>query len=164
MEALQHGSVQSWPIREQRRDNSPSTHRCFSQVSYLYQPAVTLLPLLHVQVPAAWPPQQALRLWRVKQAHAAAVQQAGGQICGAAAAELLTRQESEGGSRSHGVTRKLEHAAVNKRNASAGRSRYRPGRRFHDASAETRLVLTGAAALGGVVTHPQVVTQLVSNG
>ena len=67
-----------------------------SQVPYLQQAAVTLLALLHVQVPAARPPQQALRQRRVEQTHPAAVQQADGQICGAAAAKLLPRQEPGG--------------------------------------------------------------------
>lgn len=40
---------------------------------------------------------------------------------------------------------------------------YRPGRGFHDASSEPRFVLTGAVAFGRVVTHPQVVTELMSN-
>lgn len=68
--------------------------RCTGE--YLQQAAVTLLPLLHVQVPAARPSQQTVRLRDVEQTHAATVQQADGQICSAAAAELLTRHEAEG--------------------------------------------------------------------
>lgn len=77
-------------------------HSCFPQAGHLQQAAVALLSLLHVQVPAARPPQQALWLGHVEETHPAAVQQADGQICSAAAAELLPRQEPDGGGRSHG--------------------------------------------------------------
>lgn len=80
--------------------SQPSAPSCLSQVTYLHQAAVTLLALLHVQVPTARPPQQALRLRRVEQTRPASVQQADGQIGSAAAAELLPRQEPAAG-RSH---------------------------------------------------------------
>lgn len=63
---------------------------------YLQQATVTLLALLHVQVPTARSSQQTVGLRDVEQTHAAAVQQADRQVCGAAAAELLTRHEAEG--------------------------------------------------------------------
>lgn len=69
---------------------------------YLQQATVTLLPLLHVQVPAARPPQQPLRPGYIEQTHPAAVQQADRQVGSAAAAELLTGHEA-GGQRSQAV-------------------------------------------------------------
>lgn len=68
--------------------------RCAGE--HLQQAAVTLLSFLHVQVSTARSSQQAVRLRDVEQTHPAAVQQADGQICSAAAAELLTRHEPEG--------------------------------------------------------------------
>lgn len=69
------------------------TQLLFAQVSYLQQATVTLLPLLHIEVPTARPPQEAF--WHVEQTHPAAMQQADGQICSAAAAELLTGHETD---------------------------------------------------------------------
>lgn len=62
---------------------------------YLQQATVALLSFLHVQVSTARSSQQAVRLRYVEQTHAAAVAQADGQICSAAAAELLPGQEPE---------------------------------------------------------------------
>ena len=70
------------------------------QGGYLQQAAVTLLPLLHVQIPTARSSQQAVWLRDVEQAHPATVQQADGQVGGTAAAELLTRHEP-GGNTTH---------------------------------------------------------------
>lgn len=61
--------------------------------AYLQQAAVALLAGLHVEVAAAWPPQEALGRRHVEQAHAAASQKTDRQVGRAAAAELLTRQE-----------------------------------------------------------------------
>lgn len=82
-------------IKTVSKTNSPTGVQVSRQVSYLQQAAVTLLSFLHVQVSTARSSHQALGLRHVEQTHAAAVQQADGQVCGAAAAEQLAGHEPE---------------------------------------------------------------------